>query len=214
MKSVSFLLAMLFAAKAFSQTSNTDSVVEQIDTLRLTKGLVSLDSIAKRRNQLHKTNMTILASWAGVNIIQSCIAAANAKSSDKAFFEMNAYWNTVNLSLAGFGLYSVKKAMTKKLSLSQNLEAQTQLEKILLFNAGLDVGYVFGGLYLNERGQRLTNEQTQGFGKSIAFQGSFLLVFDLVQYFLHRANGKHLNSWLNKLDFGASQSGVGMAYKL
>ena len=200
--------------KGFSQISPTDSATERIDTLRSSTSLVSLDSITKRRNQLNKTNMTILAAWAGVNILQSSIAAANAKGSDKAFFQMNSYWNTVNLALAGFGLYSVKKAVNKKLSLAQNLKAQTQLEKILLFNAGLDVGYVFGGLYLNERGQRLVNEQTQGFGKSLALQGGFLLVFDVVQYCLHHANGKNLNGWLNRVDIGSTQNGVGVSYKL
>ena len=83
----------------------------------------------------------------------------------------------------------------------------------MLFNAGLDVGYVFGGLYLNERGQRLVNEQTQGFGKSLVLQGSFLLVFDVVQYCLHHANGKNLNGWLNRVDIGATQNGVGVNYK-
>lgn len=214
MKQMTLLLAILFATNAFSQTSTTDSAVVKIDTLRSTQGLVLLDSIAKRRNQLNKTNMTILAGWAGVNIIQSSISAANAKGSDKSFFQMNTYWNAVNLIVAGVGLYSVKKAMNKKLSLVQNIKVQTQLEKILLFNAGLDVGYLFGGLYLNERGQRLTNEQTQGFGKSIALQGSFLLVFDMVQYCLHRANGKHLDAWLNKVDIGATQNGAGVSYKL
>ncbi len=214
MSKICLTTVFFIGIKGFSQISPTDSATVRIDTLRSSTGLVSLDSITKRRNQLNKTNMTILAAWAGVNILQSSIAAANAKGSDKAFFQMNTYWNTVNLALAGFGLYSVKKAVNKKLSLAQNIKAQTQLEKILLFNAGLDVGYVFGGLYLNERGQRPVNEQTQGFGKSLALQGGFLLVFDVVQYYLHHANGKNLNGWLNRVDIGSTQNGVGVSYKL
>ena len=214
MKQTILFCAIVFATKSFSQTNIIDPAVVKIDTLLQKQKVVPLDSITKRRNQLNKTNMTILAGWAGVNIIQSSISAANAKGSDKSFFQMNTYWNAVNLAIAGVGLHSVKKAMNKKLSLAQNLKTQTQLEKILLFNAGLDVGYIFGGLYLNDRGQRLTNEQTQGFGTSIVFQGSFLLVFDVVQYCLHQANGKHLGAWLNKLDIGATQNGVGLSYKL
>lgn len=213
MKSLFIIIAILLYVNTFSQTIPKNSASVPIDTLSTTN-LVTLDSIAKRRNQLNKTNMTILAGWAGVNIIQSSISAANATGADKAFFNMNTYWNTVNLAIAGFGLYSVKKAMTKKLSLAQNIQAQHQPEKILLFNAGLDVGYVFSGLYLNERGQRLTNQQTEGFGKSLVLQGSFLLVFDIVQYYLHHANGKHLDKWLDKVSMDATQNGIGLSYKL
>ena len=214
MRKIWFATVIFIGIKSFSQTSSTDSATVKIDTLRPKQDLVSLDSIAKRRNQLNKTNMTILAAWAGVNIIQSSISAGNATGTDKPFFKMNAYWNTVNLALAGFGLYSVKKAMTKKLSLAQNVHTQNQLEKILLFNAGLDIGYVFGGLYLNERGQRLTNQQTEGYGKSLVLQGSFLLIFDIVQYYLHHANGKQLDKWLDKLAVGATQNGIGVSLKL
>jgi hypothetical protein len=209
-----FIPFLMLTGKAFSQSSVVDSALVKIDTLPNTTQLVSLDSIAKRRNQLNKTNMTILAGWAGVNIIQSSISSANATGSDKAFFQMNTYWNVVNLAIAGVGLYSVKKAANKKLSLMQNLSEQQKLEKILLVNSGLDVGYVFAGLYLQERGQRLNNEQTQGFGKSVLLQGGFLLVFDIVQYCMHHTNGKQLNGWLQKVDIGASQNGVGMVYRL
>ena len=214
MRKIWFATVIFIGIKGFSQTSSTDLAIVKLDMLRQKQDLVSLDSIAKRRNQLNKTNMTILAGWAGVNILQSSISSANATGTDKAFFKMNTYWNTVNLALAGFGLYSVKKAMTKKLSLAQNVHAQNQLEKILLFNTGLDVGYVFGGLYLNERGQRLTNQQTEGYGKSLVLQGSFLLVFDIVQYYFHHANGKHLNKWLDIMAVGATQNGIGVSFKL
>ncbi len=211
---LSFFLVVILISKAFSQTSITDSAVVKVDTLPNTSQLVSLDSIAKRRNQLNKANMTILAGWAGVNIIQSSISSANATGSDKAFFKMNTYWNIVNLAVAGVGLYSVKKMANKKLSLVQSLNEQQKLEKLLLVNSGLDVGYVFAGLYLQERGQRLNNDQTEGFGKGVLLQGGFLLVFDVVQYCMHHANGKHLNGWLQKVDIGASQNGVGVVYRL
>lgn len=210
MKGLLILVAILFSTNIFSQTITSNSASVTIDT----SSLVTLDSTGNRRNQLNKTNMTILAGWAGVNIVQSSIVAANATGTDKAFFQMNAYWNTVNLAIAGFGLYSVKKLVLKKISLVENIHAQHQLEKILLFNTGLDVGYVFGGLYLNERGQRLANQQTEGYGKSLVLQGSFLLVFDIVQYCLHHANGKQLDKFLENVTIGATQNGVGLSYKL
>jgi hypothetical protein len=214
MKRTPFFLLLFFAHKLFAQNVNIDSSAKNQDTILPTTQLVSLDSISKRRNELNKTNMEILAGWAAVNIVQSSISASNAKDVDKAFFQMNTYWNIVNLGIAGFGLYSVKKAMNKKITLKENVLAQNKLEKLLLLNTGLDVGYVFAGLYMNERGQRLGNEQTQGFGKSITLQGSFLLVFDIVQYCLHRGNGRELQKWMDKVDIGIWPNGVGIAYKL
>lgn len=172
------------------------------------------DSVAAKRNELNKNNMYFLAGWAGINILQGSISASNAKGSDKYFFNMNAYWNVVNLAVAGFGLYAVKKEMTKKLSLADNIKKQNQLEKILLLNVGLDAAYITTGLYLNERGNRLTNETTQGYGSSLILQGSFLLVFDVIQYLEHRQNGKRLNSLMDQFTITASGNGIGLAYKL
>jgi hypothetical protein len=189
MKNICVLIFLLLSIKGFAQIPNADS-------------------ITVKRNQLIKTNMTVLAAWAGANIVQGTISATNATGSNKYFFKMNAYWNTVNLAIAGVSLYALKKEMTKKLSLQENMHKQNQLEKILLLNTGLDAAYVMSGLYLNERGKRLTNETTQGYGSSLILQGSFLLVFDVIQYLQHHKNGKPLE----KLCLGATTNGVGLSY--
>ncbi len=202
-----FLFLMILGNDLFAQ----NNLLIKADTLNWYNGL---DTIAEKRNKINKTNLTILGAWASVNILQSAIAATNAKDADKAFFKMNAYFNAVNLAIAGIGLYGVKKAMQKKITLKQNIKEQEIIEKILLFNTGLDVGYVFAGLYLNEKGQRQNNKQTEGYGRSIAFQGAFLLGFDIVQYFLHKHNGKPLKKAIDKLDFTTTNNGIGLVYKL
>ncbi|MFK5108760.1 DUF6992 family protein, partial [Klebsiella pneumoniae] len=58
------------------------------------------DSIATDRYIKNKTNLTILASWAGVNMVQGMVSATNAKGADKYFFEGNAYWNLFNAGIA------------------------------------------------------------------------------------------------------------------
>ncbi|MFN4079659.1 MAG: DUF6992 family protein, partial [Saprospiraceae bacterium] len=67
-------------------------------------------------------------------------------------------------------------------------------EKILLFNAGLDVGYIMSGVWLQARAR--TSEQNRdrfsGFGRSIVMQGAFLMAFDLGAYFYISQNGKSL----------------------
>ncbi|MDD2793984.1 MAG: hypothetical protein PHD73_12445 [Sediminibacterium sp.] len=171
------------------------------------------DSLAADRLNRNKTNLTILAAWAGVNIIQGSISANNAQGRDRYFFNMNSYWNLVNMGIATYGLIRIKKDLARKYSYTQNLLEQQKLEKILLLNSGLDLAYIATGLYLKERGTRLNSEQSAGFGNSLILQGAFLLVFDLVQYGNHRRNGKILERQTAKLQIGPSGNGIGLAYQ-
>ncbi len=171
------------------------------------------DSIAIDRNNKNKTNMTILGIWAGINIVQGGISSTNAEGSDKAFFKMNTYFNAVNLGIAGFGLAMVRKEMNKQYSFAENLLKQEKLEKLLLLNTGLDAAYIATGLYLKERGARVNNEETAGFGNSLVLQGAFLLIFDLVQYGNHRRNGKLLEKELGNWQIGTTSNGIGLTYR-
>src|SRR5574343_540202 len=169
------------------------------------------DSIAADRYNQNKTNMTILAAWAGVNIIQGAISATNATGSGPYFFRMNAYWNVVNLGIASLGLFQLRKELNKSYTLTQNQLAQQKLEKILLLNTGLNLAYITTGLLLKENGKRMSNLRNTGFGNSLLLQGAFLLVFDLVQYGKPRRNGKFLETQLSKLQLQAGPNGIGLS---
>ena len=127
---------------------------------------------------------------------------------------MNAYWNVANLALAGLGLWSAKKQLTKHYTLAENVTEQHKIEKILLLNTGLDVAYMVTGLYLKERGNRLNHEQPVGYGNSLLLQGGFLLVFDIIQYVNHRRNGKFLEQNMGNLQLGPTLNGLGLTYQL
>lgn len=170
------------------------------------------DSLTADRINKNKTNLTILAAWAGVNIIQGSISATNAKGSAKSFFRMNAYWNVVNLGIAAYGLTMLRKQINRQYSFSQNYVEQQKTEKLLLLNTGLDAAYIATGFYLKERGARLNKDQATGFGNSLILQGAFLLVFDLVQYGNHRRNGKILEQQMGNWNLGLSPNGIGLAY--
>ncbi len=172
------------------------------------------DSVAIRRNMLNKTNMTILLAWSGANLVQGSISAGNLQGSPHYFHQMNAYFNIVNLAIAGYGLYEVRRQMNKKLSLYQHLKQQQKIESLLLFNSGLDLTYITTGLYLRERGTNKLNDQTKGYGGSLMLQGSFLLVFDIIQYIQHRQNGQLLNKYLGNLQFATTTNGVGLVLPL
>ncbi|MBX9732885.1 MAG: hypothetical protein K2X37_02395 [Chitinophagaceae bacterium] len=171
------------------------------------------DSIALDRYIKNKTNLTILASWAGVNMVQGMVSATNAKGADKYFFEGNAYWNLINAGVATYGLVQLRKEVGKKYTLAENLISQHKLEKLLLLNTGLDLAYITTGLYLRERGDRLTNDKTNGYGGTLILQGAFLLVFDIVQYGNHRRNGKILEKEANQLQIMPTSTGVGLVYR-
>lgn len=153
--------------------------------------------------------MLILGGWAVGNIAIGSIMMGNRSGEDRYFHQMNAAWNTINLGIATLGYFSAMKAEPAGFSLYQSIQEQYQLQKILLLNTGLDVGYVIGGLYLIERSKTAENkpDRLKGFGRSIIIQGSFLLVFDLVNYFLHAKDNKQIQHILEGLSLSPGQIG-------
>jgi hypothetical protein len=210
-----YLCLLMAFSKASAQSMETNSPMKDSSPVATIHPLQTLsDSIAADRYNKNKSNMTILAAWAGVNIIQGSISATNATGSGPYFFRMNAYWNVVNLGIATFGLIKLRKTYNKPYSIVQNHLEQQQLEKILLLNSGLDLAYIATGFLLKESGQRRNNLTSTGYGNSLLLQGAFLLVFDLVQYGNHRRNGKLLEGALSKLQIQASGNGIGLRLPL
>lgn len=171
------------------------------------------DLIATERVNLQRNNSWVLAAWAGANIIQGSISASDAKGSDHYFHQMNAYWNTVNLAVAGMGLWAAKKQLAGTHTQERNWKEQQKLEKLLLLNTGLDAAYIMTGLYLKERGNRLQSDQPTGYGNSLVLQGAFLLVFDIVQYAENRRNGKLLEKNASNWYLEPTHNGLGLAYR-
>ncbi len=155
-----------------------------------------------------KTAMLTLGGWAVANIALGAGLQGNADGSTKQFHRMNALWNTVNLGIAGLGYLSAIKADPASWDLATSLQKHQGFQKILLFNAGLDVGYIMGGLYLTERAKRpgVNQDQLKGFGQSIMLQGAFLMVFDLANYFIASGQNDQL-----RLLLGGTANGVGLS---
>lgn len=171
------------------------------------------DSVATARGRLQQNNRWVLGAWAAANVVQGSISAGNAQGSDRYFHQMNAYWNTVNLAIAGIGLWTAKKQLAGEHTLARNLRQQGRTEKLLLLNTGLDAAYIMTGLYLHERGTRLSSDQSTGYGSSLVLQGSFLLVFDLVQYFENRRIGQALEKSMRNWQLGPTAYGLGLVWK-
>ncbi|MFP8487672.1 DUF6992 family protein [Gracilimonas sp. Q87] len=129
--------------------------------------------------------MILLGSWATLNLISGSTGYFLSENDTKYFHQMNAGWNVVNLGIAGFALYNLGQSDPSFLSYSETVTELQNLDKILLFNAGLDFGYIAAGAWFWERGLRKNSDRLQGYGKSLILQEGFLLVFDAILYLMH-----------------------------
>ncbi|MEM6632270.1 MAG: hypothetical protein AAF694_21520 [Bacteroidota bacterium] len=180
-----FLLNLAMVSLAFSQ----DSIILDLNIQRL---------------QINKTGMYILGGWAVANIAGGAILRSQTTGTTRYFHEMNMFWNFVNLGLAGAGLYGSLKTDPSGFSAWESLQEQRTIEKLLLFNAALDIAYITGGAYMIERSRRVENkpERIKGYGQSLILQGSFLLVFDATLYLIHnQAANPKLQQLLSHVSF-------------
>jgi len=175
------------------------------------------DSISYSRNMLTKNAMLVLGGWSVANIASGFIVAGQTTGEAKYIWKMNAYWNFINLGLAGLAYFNTVRSMNKHYSFSENNKAQRGMEKLYVFNAGLDLVYIVGGFYLRERGLKETDQkkmdQFRGYGSSIILQGGFLLVMDCVMYVLHHKNTMKMDSRLEKLEITGGLGSVGLVYR-
>ena len=149
----------------------------------------ALLEVNAQRIQLNKTHMWVLTGWAAGNIATGFAFRGGSTGSRRYFHEMNAFWNLVNIGIAGAGLYGAYTA-DPNLALWKSLQAQQKLEKILIFNMALNLSYMAGGASLTERARRGTGnpDRLRGYGQSLVLQGGFLLLFDTTQYLLHHSH--------------------------
>lgn len=177
--------------------------------------LPQTDSLLLQINQEHlhfkQNGMTVLGGWALTNLAISGTMMTQTKGVNYRFHEMNVFWNVINLGIAGFGFYDAMNGQNPT-NLIQTLSSQQDFGKILLFNAGLDVGYVMSGFFLRERSKNVSKfrNRLKGYGNSIIIQGSFLFVFDLVLYSM---NENRIAQWLesNELSVFVSPSSIGLS---
>lgn len=167
----------------------------------LAQEIPALADFNQTRLDYNKQGMLILGSWAVGNMVWGGIGASQTTGETKAFHQMNLYWNSVNLVIAGFGYWQATKE-TPGTDFWATIEAQHGIEKVLLLNGALDLAYMAGGLYMKERGLRKDNPRLIGFGKSVILQGAFLLAFDGVMYGFHQVHGKELPSLVQNISLG------------
>lgn len=175
-------------------------------TAQNTNNLESFKDFAQSYQKTNQAGMWILGTWAVGNMLVGGIGWANNKQGETRYFQqMNFAWNIVNVSLAGFGLYQAYN-FNEAITWQEVFVQHHTMQKILLFNAGLDVGYIATGFFLLEKSKNTNRlpERLSGFGKSLILQGSFLLLFDVSMALAHQPNGKKMQKFLEKVQIQGS----------
>ena len=173
----------------------------------------TLTDFNKRQQHTTKAGMLTLGGWAVGNFIVSGLSLNRSDGSRYYFHQMNLLWNAVNVTLAGIGYYRATQTEVASMSLVKTVKSHHSLRRILLFNAGLDVAYVVGGLYLLEKAKAEPErgDRWRGYGQSVLLQGAFLLAFDSVLYWVVQSQADSLDSIIGKLS--VSNQGVGFIHR-
>ena len=163
--------------------------------------------------KVNNAGMMVLGTWALANISVGTYGWSQNSGQRQYFHQMNLFWNTVNLAIAGVALYSNYSTDYMAMQPGELMEKQANFQRILLINAGLDVGYMGAGLLLRHLSPRYPKNEARlmGYGNSVILQGAFLFVFDLVLYGIQRGQR---NSFLDQLSLSTLQEGVGISLSL
>lgn len=167
-----------------------------------------LESWNRERIQIGKSGMAILSGWAIGNLAVGGIGNFSTSSHKKYFHQMNAAWNVVNLSISATAYYRYHQMDSHALSLTKSLREARKMENILLFNMGLDLGYIATGGLLWERGIRTDNDRLLGYGPSLIIQGGFLMIFDAILYATHVSRNERLFKLTEMVSFTGTEMSV------
>jgi hypothetical protein len=155
-----------------------------------------LPLINHSRELLAERGMAVLGTWALLNLLVSgyLVNRSGTRTEPVYFHQMNLGWNLVNVALAVWGMLQAHPNQVAGLTLPDSLTAHFNFEKILLFNAGLDVAYVCVGSWLRARAATTPQlpERLLGFGRSLWLQGGFLLLCDVGFYLVYHQQAARL----------------------
>ena len=156
--------------------------------------------------------MWVLGGWGAANLAVGAFGMRRAQGENRAFHQMNLAWGAVNFGLAAGVWWTATHSDPTSFDLYETVRQHHRLQKIFLFNAGLDVAYIAGGFWLQERAKTATRrpERLRGFGKSILLQGAFLFVFDLGACLYQQGLEHKLRPFLQNTSLGITDQGIGL----
>lgn len=161
------------------------------------------------RKKISAKGMYVLGGWAIANLVANPILASNSEGPRQYFYEMNTAWNMLNLGLAGIALHRISRQSGIP-SWQAAYKEQYFTEQLFLVNTSLNLVYISAGVFLHERAKRggYNSEWLRGSGKSLIFQGSFLMAFDVGMYFMHHKTQRKWIRYLQSVNVGPMGIGV------
>lgn len=103
----------------------------------------------------------VLGVWAAGSVVSGAVVMA--RSGSRGFGRQTAAWGLVDAAIVGVGIAGRRR---------RGPTDPARLRRVLLVNAGLDVGYLAVGAELVRRGR------WRGDGWAVLVQGGFLLLLD------------------------------------
>ena len=147
---------------------------------------VEFDAWNTDRLDRKRDAMRVLTGWGASNVaVGGAVALASDDGVARAAGAMSAGWGAINAALGLFGLRGARRDRAAGQTVAEAAADLRRTEKILLFNAGLDVGYVAAGAYLTARADRPGEDdpaRLRGWGRAVMLQGAALFAFDLLAY--------------------------------
>jgi len=134
--------------------------------------------------------LAILGAWALLNLTASGyqLPRVDRREWHHHFHLMNCAWAFINAVLAAVGILRTHPGHPPAgFSAAAALADRHFTGQVFLFNAALDVGYLLVALWLLNRAtypSARRPERLYGYGRSVQLQGAFLLVFDVVMWWL------------------------------
>ena len=173
----------------------------------------AFDAYNTRNKKAQRAMHITLGSWSVANFATSFALMDNPNAPyNKYFYHMNIYWNVVNATIAGFGLAHAYKKDFNNYDLLTLSNGQTKIERLMLMNTFLDVLYIGSGMAMDAYSYKLKKnpDLLDGYGKSMVFQGVFLLLFDTSFYFIYKSNYKRFS----KMSYSMSATPYGLGFRM
>ena len=129
----------------------------------------------------------VLLCWALGSIAAGVVWMKNRDGLVTGFGSQFAGWGAINLILALFGMRGASRNLGRQaqgeISASEHARQARYFERLVLVNAGLDLGYIAAGAWLRAKPAGQPEKRPgfrNGMGWGIVTQGAFLLVWDLL----------------------------------
>lgn len=136
-------------------------------------------------------HLSIFGLWSILNLAVSLPGLFLSQGWLWYFFLMNCCWALINYGVLLFIFNHVYLYRFVTGNPFTRFRVQRHVEKMMLFNIGLDVAYIFAGLYFRQLSYTtdgIISTLWSGFGVSVIMQGTFLFCQDNVIHWLHYKN--------------------------